>query len=186
MKNTIILLIGYPGTGKYTIAKELYNQTKARLVDNHLINNPIFSLIEQDGKTPLPKKVWTHTKKIRQTILNAIKDLAPQSSFIFTNVLDNQDPDDLKIYEQIKEVAAHNKAHFIPVILHCDEAENARRIQSPERTNRLKMTCPNKLKTIRTQRPLLKVSHENLLEIDTTNITPKQAVAQILAHPALA
>jgi hypothetical protein len=55
MKNTIIYLIGFPGTGKYTIAREIAQQEDFRLVDNHLVNNPLFNLIHADGITPLPR-----------------------------------------------------------------------------------------------------------------------------------
>jgi len=44
MDNTIIYLLGHEGVGKYTIAKEIVTMTSARLVDNHAINNLIFSL----------------------------------------------------------------------------------------------------------------------------------------------
>ena len=49
MKNTIVYLIGYAGTGKYTIAKEIAVLTGAVIVDNQLINTPIFSVIAADG-----------------------------------------------------------------------------------------------------------------------------------------
>jgi len=39
LKNTFILLIGFAGTGKYTIGRELCRRTGAKLIDNHLINN---------------------------------------------------------------------------------------------------------------------------------------------------
>jgi shikimate kinase len=40
MNNTIIYLIGFPGVGKLTIAKELCNETSALLVDHHTLSNP--------------------------------------------------------------------------------------------------------------------------------------------------
>ncbi|HEX6477597.1 MAG TPA: hypothetical protein VF043_02040 [Ktedonobacteraceae bacterium] len=52
MQNTIVYLIGYAGTGKYTIAKELARLTGAVIVDNHLINNPVFSIVGASGNTP--------------------------------------------------------------------------------------------------------------------------------------
>jgi hypothetical protein len=45
MQNTIVYLIGYAGTGKYTIAKELVLLTGAVIVDNQLINSPVFSVV---------------------------------------------------------------------------------------------------------------------------------------------
>lgn len=47
MKHPITLyLIGFAGTGKYTIAKELV-KFGYKVIDNHLINNPIFSLYKE-------------------------------------------------------------------------------------------------------------------------------------------
>ena len=43
-----------PNTGNVA---RLCAATGARLLDNHLINNVIFSLIQADGGTPLPKAV---------------------------------------------------------------------------------------------------------------------------------
>jgi shikimate kinase len=39
LQNTIIVLFGFAGTGKYTIGRELARLTGAKLIDNHLINN---------------------------------------------------------------------------------------------------------------------------------------------------
>ena len=52
LQNTIVLLIGFAGTGKYTIGRELCERTGAKLIDNHLINNPIFKVTNADGVTP--------------------------------------------------------------------------------------------------------------------------------------
>ena len=54
MQKTIVYLIGYAGTGKYTIAKELGRLTGAILVDNHLINNLVFSVGGADRTRPVP------------------------------------------------------------------------------------------------------------------------------------
>ncbi len=88
LHNTIIYLIGFPGTGKYTIALELANRTTIRIVDNQLINNPIFSVIGADGKTRLPNIVWDKVGVIREAVLDSICTLSPPDfSFVFTNVL---------------------------------------------------------------------------------------------------
>lgn len=52
IENSIIYLIGFTGTGKLTIAKEIALKIDIRVVANHLINDPILSLIQADGKTP--------------------------------------------------------------------------------------------------------------------------------------
>ena len=58
MNNTIIYLIGHYGVGKLTIAKAICAATSARLFDNHLANNVVFSLIPTDGRTKLPPRIW--------------------------------------------------------------------------------------------------------------------------------
>jgi hypothetical protein len=68
MNNTIIYLIGLPGVGKFTIGKEINKRTGARLIDNQLINNPIFSLIAADGFSPLPEIIWDRIGAIRRII----------------------------------------------------------------------------------------------------------------------
>ncbi len=52
---TMVALIGFAGTGKYTIGRELCRRTGAKLIHNHLINKPIFTVANADGITPLPK-----------------------------------------------------------------------------------------------------------------------------------
>ncbi|MCC8400282.1 MAG: hypothetical protein LN563_06965 [Rickettsia endosymbiont of Platyusa sonomae] len=54
MATIIIYLIGKPGTGKYTIAKEIARAGYS-ICDNQHINNPIFSLLNYDGLTPIPR-----------------------------------------------------------------------------------------------------------------------------------
>ena len=69
LRNTIIVLIGFAGTGKYTIGRELCRRTGAKLVDNHLINNSLFTVVNADGLTPLPGAIWSKVRAIRQVVL---------------------------------------------------------------------------------------------------------------------
>ena len=88
--NVVIYLIGIPAVGKYTIAKEIRRLTGAKVVDNQLINLPIFSVLGFDGKDtfPFPTEAWKHIERIREAVLTVIQDLcAPNDSFVFTNVL---------------------------------------------------------------------------------------------------
>ena len=69
-ENTMVVLIGFAGTGKYTIGRELCERTGAHLIHNHLIANPIFKVVNADGVTPLPPGVWDKVKQIRRTVAN--------------------------------------------------------------------------------------------------------------------
>ncbi len=85
-------LIGSPGVGKYTVAREICALTGARLVDNHAINNVIFSLLDQDGVKPLPDEVWTPVGQVRQAVLDTLIEISPRHlSFVFTNYIRGED-----------------------------------------------------------------------------------------------
>src|SRR5580698_1059674 len=87
-QNTFIYLIGFPGTGKYTIAQEIARKENFRLVDNHLINNPVFSLIPLDGQTKLPERIWDNTRKIWEAVSDTIIHISPREyNFVLTNSL---------------------------------------------------------------------------------------------------
>src|SRR5271154_7172761 len=106
MQGTIVYLIGFAGTGKHTIALEICRLTGARLVDNHLINNPVFSLIQADGKTRLPETVWKKTWAIRHIVLDVIREISPAPfSFVFTNELIDGSNDDRKLFAEVEDLA---------------------------------------------------------------------------------
>lgn len=183
MQNTIIYLIGFAGTGKYTIAKEICRLTDARLVDNHLINNPVFSLIRTDGKTLLPEIVWEKTWAIRHIVLDVIKDISPtEFSFVFTNELVDGSSDDEKLFSEIVELAASRNSKLVPVRLLCDEEELCSRIQSSDRITRLKNTnVDNARKKIRSQK-VLSIKHPHVLDLNVTNLSPLQAAEAIICQ----
>ena len=90
MKNTIVYLLGHPGVGKLTIAKAICAASDVRLLDNHLVNNVVFSLIHADGKTPLPEAIWDSVAGIREIAFGVIESIAPpEFSYVLTNALKN-------------------------------------------------------------------------------------------------
>ena len=46
--SVFVLLLGFPGVGKLTIAKELGSLISAKIVDNHWFNNPILRLLDEE------------------------------------------------------------------------------------------------------------------------------------------
>lgn len=177
MSSTIIYLIGFSGVGKLTIAKELSRLINARIVDNHLINNPIFQLIPLDGRTPIPRIVWGKIAQIREIVFNAIEEISPSDfNFIFTNELFEAD---IKVYHRVAAIAQKRKSVFIPIRLICDLEELCRRVSSEERTAQFKMTSIEATKA--------KFEKENLLlpkeaqTIDVTHLSPKEVAEKIAA-----
>lgn len=84
--SVFILLLGFPGVGKLTIARELSPLLDAKVIDNHWFNNPILRLLDDDGATPLPNGIWEYTGRVRQAVLDAIVAYGPPTAnFIFTH-----------------------------------------------------------------------------------------------------
>lgn len=183
MKNTIIYLIGHYGVGKLTIARQICALTDARLFDNHLANNVIFSLIRADGKTPLPDAVWDMIGVIRGEAFKAMEHLTPpETSFVLTNCLIEDDPLDRPMFEQVEALAARRGNVFVPVLLRASDAAHAARIGSPDRHERLKHTDVASAFEKRQTSELLRIDHPNHLDLDTTDLLPDAAARQIIAH----
>ncbi len=188
MRNTMIYLIGFAGTGKLTVAKEIHakingNPVDSRLIDNHYINNPILGLSPQDGSKPHLSTEWKYANMVRQGVLGAMKDLSPpDDNFIMTNVLIDKDPLDHDIYRDIKATAEARGANFIPVHLSCSLKENQKRIVQPERKTLFKEISPELAKTHHEKETIIQIDHPNRLDLDTTAIPAKQAANIILAH----
>jgi hypothetical protein len=183
MKNTIVYLIGYTGTGKYTIAREIAALTGAVIVDNQLINSPVFSVLAADGKTLLPAAIWPKIEGIRRIVLDTIAEIGPaEASYIFTNELYEGKAMDRRWYEDVATVATKRQARLVPVILRCEPEELFRRVTSPERAVRLKVRdaewTKEKLRTYQ----LLHIDHPNRLKLDITHLSPLQAAQAIIAH----
>ena len=142
MKNVVIYLIGFPAAGKYTTAKEICaRDSDFRLVDNHLINNPVFNMLDLDGKTKVTRDVWDNIEKIWEVVCDTIIHHSPETaSFVFTNVLLDKEEADIRQYNRIKNMAAKRNAEFIPVLLNCSLNELSKRIVNEGRKERQKMT----------------------------------------------
>jgi broad-specificity NMP kinase len=182
MAGNIVHLIGFPGVGKLTIAKEVIRQRPDFvLVDNHLINNPVFSVVKADGKTPLPAEIWAKASQIRAIVLDTMATLSPSRlSFVMTNVA-VEDEEDKAECRKIEAVAEQRGGQYFPVILTCDVEENRRRIVSPERGPNLKSIDPNEPDRLHKGTRLLSFEgHPNRIQMDVTRTRPAEAAKRIL------
>jgi predicted kinase len=182
MHNTIVYLIGYPGVGKLTVAKALCQLTGAKLVDNHMANNPIFSIIGVDGKTRIPEEAWDRVKAVRDVLFDTILHVAPLAfSYVLTNVLVNDDGD-RALFEQVRDLAAQRASLFVPVVLHCEKREHLKRITAPGRAENYKDAQPRSLEKLMAEQPLLPIIDPHLLALDTTSLSPQDAANAILSY----
>ena len=112
MQTRTIYLIGRAGTGKYTIAKELV-KAGYKLVDNHLINNPIFSLLNRGED--ISETSWNAIERIR----NAVLDFISQDrlhNYIFTNEL-NDEREGYDIYDKVRLTAIQRNSNNITCLI---------------------------------------------------------------------
>ena len=185
LRNSIIYLIGVPAVGKYTVAGEIRRLTGAKVVDNHLINNPVFSVIGYDGTDafPFPQGAWAHIGTIQRAVLAVVRDFCPpDDSFVFTNVLDARAPGDRACFRRIERLAKQRNAAFFPVWLTCEAAVLRRRKSTPERRARFKDIDLTNISWYLREFEVLKVPHPNALTLDTSHSEPEQTARRILEH----
>ena len=179
MENTFIYLIGPPGVGKYTVGKIIAARIGAKLVDNHYSINPIFALIEQDGRTPLPEQLWQQVGKVRSAVLETIAAFSPRDwSFIFTHAA-SDDPSDFVTCREILSAAERRRARVIAVRLFCEPDGLVRRVLSPERRLRMKEVEADAARA-NAVAPLFDPGCDTIVDIDTTTKTPEQVADLIL------
>ena len=175
----IIYLIGTPGTGKYTIAKEIA-RAGYRICDNQHINNPIFSLLNYDGLTPIPAFAWYAIGLIRDGIFNFLSQEI-SNNYVLTNCLYEVDGD-RKLFNQVQQLAINRKSVFLPVKLLISQEENIKRIQHLDRLVRYKSID---VQDVYPEYPLIQISHPNLFEFDVTNLSASEAEKKILQYSQL-
>ncbi len=185
LHNTIIYLIGSPAVGKYTIAKEIGRMTGAKVVDNQLINFPVYSVIGYDGTAsfPFPQGAGAQIEKIHRAVLAVIRDFCPpDDGFVFTNLLDARAPEDKAWFRRIERVARQRKAKFFPIWLTCDAEMIRQRKDSPERRARRKDIDLTTIAWYLQEFEVLKVPHPNALTLDTSHCSPEQTAQRIMEH----
>jgi hypothetical protein len=172
----IIYLIGKPGTGKYTIAQEL-EKSGFIVCDNHLMNNPILTLLNHDGLSEVHKAAWSAIRHIRTAVLDFMSE-EQNHNYVLTNcIYDNEG--DRPWYTQVELMALKRNSLFIPVILHISEEEHLKRITQPARKAKLKSIDT---KHVYYPEPLISIKHPHLLELDVTKLSAIQVAEKILKH----
>lgn len=171
-------LIGPPGSGKRTVGKELCRLTGAVLIDNHLINDPIFSAWGSDGNTSPPPEIWALTGQVRSAVMQAV-ELAPAGqAHVLTNYLANNEQE-WQAYHALEALAGRRKVKFVPVWLTCPTSELEDRMAAPERRERLKLNDATRLREVLAEHGILPPP-EGAFTLDTSLLSPAQAAREIL------
>jgi hypothetical protein len=182
-QNIIVLLLGYAGSGKLTVARALAPAIGALVVDNHWINNPIFGLLDTDGSTPLDPAVYSQVDKVRGAVMETIAAFSPpRRNFIFTYCAFEDDSGDRRSYDLMRSTAERRAALFVPVRLLCSEQELVRRVVMPERKARLKSIDPDEAIKEKRTRTILDPRHPNQLTLDISELSAEQSSLAIARH----
>lgn len=173
---TILYLIGKPGVGKYSIAREMI-PNGYKLCDNHLINNPIFSLLPQEHSSVIPKFAWEAMGGIRDNVLKFLS-VQKQGNYILTNAL-YETATDHEIFKKVEQMACDRQSLFIPIKLFLSESEHIKRIQNPHRKMMFKTTDS---RFVNHSEPTIQIKHSHLLNLDLTRLKACDAANLILNH----
>ncbi len=178
MGKTLIYLIGFPGSGKSTTAKELCKIIDAVIVSNNLFNNIIFNIVKLQN-AEVPDDLWEKIFAVRENILAILEKYYVKSKhYIFTNELIEGDPYDQKIYNSVINLSKKMGVKIFPVVLHCNNEELVKRVQSEERYQENKITDSDfAMKRIEGKRLFIP---EGTLEIGNSNLSAKEVAKKII------
>ncbi|HEY6427414.1 MAG TPA: AAA family ATPase [Acidimicrobiales bacterium] len=183
MRPVILVVLGYPGTGKFTVSKELVSRfadggRPVRLVDNHATANVLFDLIaEADGQSVLPPKVLENVREMNLIVARTIEELSPPEwSFVFTHHLRNNERSHSYL-GRLQGIAKHRDSTFLPVVLTCEKDVLIKRVTESGRRDRNKLVDPSIAGDIIEGGMLVPVDS---LTIDTTLRSPMETARIIL------
>lgn len=180
-----IYLFGFAGAGKLTIARAIAERWDCIVVDNHHVNDVIFRVIDVDptGGGELGDEVWRHVERVRNATMDAIASLAkPGRNFVLTNELIEGVGRHEAFFLEVARVARHRGALLLPVRLLVDADELARRIASPEREEKVKLTNPALAISRVENEEVFRPAGCDYLELDVTRLEADESAARILAE----
>ncbi|QOD38363.1 hypothetical protein [Candidatus Wolbachia massiliensis] len=178
MSKTLIYLVGFPGSGKLTTAKELCKIIDAVIVNNNLFNNIIFKVVKlRNGE--VTDDLWEKIFAVRENMLSILeKHYIKSKHYIFTNELIDGDPYDQRLYGSVVNVSKKMGMKVLPAILHCNSEELVKRVQLEERGQENKITDSDfAMKKIKGKRLFVP---EGSLEIDNSYLSAKKVAKKIV------
>lgn len=174
----ILQLVGPPASGKRTIGAIVARRTGAALVDNHLINDPVFTALGVNGMGSLHPQAIPMAGRVRRIVHEAVLAAPPETSHIFTNWLVDT-PEDARATQQIRDLAVARAADFYPVWLSCDADQLRHRMTLPDRAVRNKLRDPSRVDGMLAQG--ITPAPDDALLLDTTGLRAEDAATQVLA-----
>lgn len=194
----VILLNGFPGVGKFSIGRrlfEMFNPRHARFIDNHLLIDPVQAIAPGRGSD---RK--TLRRAIRQVAFDALCAIGDKSTtLILTSCLSTTE-EDQQVFEEYLAIASRRNIPFYLFNIFCDTKQHHSRLVTTERSTRSKTKLINPevldhmldehklvdLPHVQTHLPQIYVRH--IFELDTTYKSIDESAAEIYGlttgHPS--
>lgn len=170
-------LVGPPAVGKLTVATLLRERTGAALIDNHLVNDPVFVPLGADGTRPLPEGFGPLRERVVDVVHEAIAMAPRDVDHIMTNWLEDV-PSDHAFLERVRALAAARDAQLVLAWLWATPETLLERVGSDDRRRRAKLRDADLLRAV-LDRPTLPAPPD-AIEIDTTDLSPTTTVDRVL------
>jgi chloramphenicol 3-O-phosphotransferase len=184
----VVHLVGYPASGKLTVAKALVEAAAARgqtfvCLDNHLTGDVILSVVDPSLDS-IPGVVWERVEDVREVMYRAIVELSPPDwSFVVTNVVrDGDHPIEVRTVTRVHQLAQERDSRHLAVRVHCDRDVLLERVTAADRFTRHKWTDPVGVARYMDDNDIIDLSRYDTLELDTTHGSPTDSAAAILEH----
>ena len=174
-------LLGFPGTGKYTVAKAIVEHLRRRgepaaLLDNHSFLSLVWQLVPEARR--FDPTVMARVNELRRLLVETAAEVAgPEHSIVFTNFIPPQAPG--SVIDPHRNLALTLGRPLVAVVLHCDPEEVLRRVPNPDRTARFKLDDADIARRMMGDGMSLPDWPE-LVELETTGLTAEEAAARIV------
>ena len=172
----LIVLNGYPGVGKLTIAREVAALVGGRLLDNHSIYNVAFALTEFKSRA-----FYEAVRRVQKIADDLIVDLPIDTPIILTEALAVGGDWVDECWRRVQRLAATRGPLFVVHVV-CELDENKRRIRSEDRLDKRKPRDPSLAQQNYDKgEPLAGGDAKNCLRLNATCLSQHEAAEAIVA-----
>lgn len=170
----LVFIYGPPAVGKLTVATELAVLTGFRLFHNHLAYDALSSVF------PRGNVLFRLLGRFRREVF--AEAAASGVDLIFTFVYTDVGDGGAEVREMIEPVeAAGGRVHLVK--LTCARDELLRRVAEPSRRSYRNLNDPARLAEVLAEREVTRpLPFGQSLELDTSDLAPREAAARIAAH----
>jgi broad-specificity NMP kinase len=175
----VVHINGYPGAGKLTLGRRLAEAIGGKLVDNHSVYNLALALTEM--KSPA---YFETLRAVRAIAFQRVLELPQAVPVVVTNAHMTDSDWGNENWDAWAELAGLRGSRLLVVVLDCQAEELDRRIASPDRAARRKLTDPAQFTGARKGRVLIDRGGDATLRFDTTRLSPEETYSRVLAFVA--